>query len=85
MPMYNLIDYSANYSETSGILWQFCKDEPNVNDNGAIFNFLSNDTTSSFKIKEKLTVQTDKDETKSVEIMLPLKYLGYFWELLKCL
>ena len=26
MPMYNLIEYSNNYSKTSGSLWQYCKD-----------------------------------------------------------
>ena len=26
MPMYNLIEYSDNYSKTSGSLWQYCKD-----------------------------------------------------------
>ena len=30
MPMYN-IEYSDNYSETSGSLWQYYKDEPNDN------------------------------------------------------
>ena len=28
MPMYNLIEYSDNYSKTSGSLWQYHKDEP---------------------------------------------------------
>ena len=27
MPMYNLIEYSDNYSDTSGSLWQFKRDE----------------------------------------------------------
>ena len=27
MPMYNLIEYSDNYSKTSGSLWQYYKDE----------------------------------------------------------
>ena len=27
MPMYNLIEYSNNYSDTSGSLWQFKRDE----------------------------------------------------------
>ena len=31
MPMYNLIEYSDNYSETSGSLWQYYKDDPNDN------------------------------------------------------
>ena len=30
MSMYNLIEYSDNYSKTSGTLWQYCKDIPVV-------------------------------------------------------
>ena len=33
MPMYNLIEYSENYSDTSGSLWQFKRDEQNMNNN----------------------------------------------------
>ena len=29
MPMYNLIEYSDNYSKTSRSLWQYYKDDPN--------------------------------------------------------
>ena len=61
MLMYTLIEYSDIYSRTSGILWQYCRDEPAVNNNGAIFdfvvfnfvNFVNFNTTSSFKIMEK--------------------------------
>ena len=28
MLMYNLIEYGDNYLETSGSLWQYCRDEP---------------------------------------------------------
>ena len=31
MPMYNLIEYSNNYSKTSGSLWQYYIDDPNDN------------------------------------------------------
>ena len=31
MPMYNLIEYSDNYSKTSGSLWQYYRDQPNDN------------------------------------------------------
>ena len=31
MPMYNLIEYSDNYSKTCESLWQYYKDEPNDN------------------------------------------------------
>ena len=39
MPMYNLIEYSDNYSKTPGSLWQYCKGIPAVDDNGAIVAF----------------------------------------------
>ena len=31
MPMCNLIEYSDNYSDTSGSLWQFKRDEVPIN------------------------------------------------------
>ena len=34
MRMYNLIEYSDNFSKTSGSLWQYCKEIPAVNNNG---------------------------------------------------
>ena len=37
-----------------------------------------NATTSSFKIKEKITGEAGKDGTKNVEIMVALKYLSNF-------
>ena len=29
MPMYNLLEYSKNYRKTTGILWNYYRDEPN--------------------------------------------------------
>ena len=48
MPMYNLIEYSDNYSKTFGSLWQYVKDIPAVNDNNAIVNYTDNNLTDSF-------------------------------------
>ena len=31
MPMYNLVDYSDNYSKISGISWHYCRSEPAIN------------------------------------------------------
>ena len=31
MPMYNLIEYSDNYSKTSGSLWKYYKDDSKDN------------------------------------------------------
>ena len=80
MPMYNLIEYSDNYSKTSGSLWQYCKDISAVNDNGDIVYFNGANATDSFNFKTKITAQTDDDgQINNVAIMVPLKYLINFW------
>ena len=85
MPMYNLIEYSDNYSKISGIFWKYCRDKPAINvANGNIVDFnAANATTNSFKIKETITDQTGNNGTKNVEIILPLKYLSNFWRTLE--
>ena len=74
MPMYNLIEYSDNYSKTSGSLWQYYKDDPNDN--------LTD--SESFTSKVKITGNTPAaGTTKDVEIIIPLKYLSNFWRTLE--
>ena len=82
MPMYNLIEYSDNYSKTSGSLWQYCKEIPAVNDDGDIADFNEANATDSFNSKSK-TGQTDDDGIINNEIMVPLKYLSNFWKTLE--
>ena len=48
MLVYNLMKYSTNYSETSGSLWQYCKDMQAVDNNGDIIDFNENNVTDSF-------------------------------------
>ena len=69
MAVYNLIEYSDNYSKTSGSLWKYYKDDPN--DNLA--------DSQLFKSKAKITGNTPIDSnTKDVEIIVPSKYLSNF-------
>ena len=58
MPMYNLIEYSDNYSKTSRTLWQYCKEIPAVDDDGGIADFNGANATDSFNFKTKVTGQT---------------------------
>ena len=81
--MYDLIEYSNNYSKTSGSLWQYSKDIPAVDNNNAIVNFAKNNITDSFNFKAKMTGQTADNGTKNVEIMVPLKYFSNFWRTLE--
>ena len=83
MPMYNLIEYSDNYAQISGSLWQYCLDIPAVNNNNAIVDFTEFNLTDSFNFKAKIIGQTGNGGTKNVEIMVPLKYLGNFWRTLE--
>ena len=84
MPMYKLIEYSDNYSKTSGILFQYCRDEPATNNNNIEFvDFTDANLTDSFHVKVKLTGQTGDNGTKNVEIMVPLQYLSNFWRTLE--
>ena len=74
MPMYNVTEYSDNYSKTSGSLWQYYKDDPNNNLKDS----------ESFNSKVKITGETPADRnTKDVEIIVPLKYLSNFWRTLE--
>ena len=92
IPMYNLIEYSDNYSKTSGSLWQYCKDIPAVDNNGAIVDFNGANATDTFIFKSEITGETPANnnngniaERVDVEIMIPLKYLSNFWRTLKML
>ena len=84
MPMYNLIEYSNNYSKTSGRLQQYYRDEPFLDDNNAIANFPApNNNSASFKFKQKITREIGAGRTKQVEIIKSLKYLSFFWRTLE--
>ena len=90
MPMYNLIEYSDNYSKTSGSLWQYCKEIPATDNNGGIINFSGANETDSFNFKTKIIGKTADNNNDGniagrvdVEIMVPLKYLSNFWRTLE--
>ena len=53
MPMYNLIEYSDNYSDSSGSLCQFKRDESPMNNDRNTVNVALNNSTS-FKYKASL-------------------------------
>ena len=58
MPMYNLPEYSNNYSKTSGSLWNYYKDEltdETNDDNGPNKNVIN---SKSFKYKTSITGST---------------------------
>ena len=84
MSMYNLIEYSDNYSDTSRSLWHFKSDEQNMND-GNHANVTTADL-SSFKYKSSFFKTLEDDNNgifKNVKIAVSLKYLSNFWRSLE--
>ena len=76
MPVYDLIEYSDNYSKTSESLWQYYRDDPNDKIT----------QSESFKYKIKITGKNPAaGNTKDVKIAIPLKYLNNFWRTLEML
>ena len=79
MAMYNLIEYSDNYSKTSESVWQYYRDEPLLDANDTIADFADDDSNStSFKIKTKTAVRIGNDGEKDVKIMVPSNILSNF-------
>ena len=83
MPMYNLIEYSDNYQDSSATLYQYKQDEP---PEANAINDLTTNTSSSFKYKVELLSNPVLDGAiakRSVKVVVPLKYLSNFFRLLE--
>ena len=83
IPMYKLIEYSDNYSDTSGGLWEFKRDEVPTNN----ADFSVNDS-QSFKYKAALVGKIanaagGNSFVKDTKVAVPLKYLSNFWRSLE--
>ena len=89
MPMYNLIEYSDNYADSSGSLYQFKRDESLMNDAGNLNN-VALDNSTSFKYQasfsRKATGADGNDRSlKNIKIVVPLKYLSNFFRSIEML
>ena len=74
MPIYNLIKYNDNYSDTSGSLQQFKRDGIERNADLTVDAQHISNNSSSFRYKSSLI--TDRND-------VPLKYLSNFWRSLE--
>ena len=75
MSIYNLVEYSDNYSKKSGNSNQFCRDEPN--------NTITD--SQSFKFKSRFLNNTNNASIIDAKIVVLLKYLSNFWRTLEIL
>ena len=83
MPMYNLIEYSDSYQDSSATLYQYKRDEP---PEANAIDDLTVDNSNSFKYKVSLLdnpVVADNIAKRSVKVVVPLKYLSNFFRSLE--
>ena len=78
MPMYNLIEYSDNYSDTSGSLWHIKRDKIGRDDDLTVDAQCIPNNSPSFKYKSSFITNRN-----GVKIAVPLKYLSNFWRSLE--
>ena len=75
MPMYNLLEYSGNYSMKLGSLWNYYGDE--INDDKNIKMKIK--TSNSFECKTKLNRENaNNNNILDTRVVIPLKYLSNF-------
>ena len=85
MSMYHLLEYSENYSMTSGSLWNHYREEINddADENNSARIKINNNktiTSKSFLKKTKLIGSTPKNNNiLDAKVVLPLKYVKSFW------
>ena len=81
MPIYNLLEYSDNYADFSGSLYQFKRDESPMNNDENPLNVVL-DNSTSFKYKASLLGKAadadGNDRLKNTKIVVPLNYLSNF-------
>ena len=82
MPMYNLIECSDNYQDSSATLYQYNLDEPpdDIEDN------FGQDNSTSFNYKTELLDNPVVDNNivrRNVKVVVPFKYLSNFFRLLE--
>ena len=94
MSMYNLLEYSKNYTKTIGSFYNYYRDElsDDVGDNN--FDNIKIVNSNTFKYKNKIIGNTydvdagaqgydvNKNGMQEVELAIPSKYLGNFWRAL---
>ena len=94
MSMYNLLEYSKNYTKTIGSLYNYYRDDLSDDADDNNFDNIKVVNSNTFKYKNKITGNTynvdsgaqgygvNKNGTQEVQLAIPLKYLGNFWRAL---
>ena len=87
MPLYNLIEYSDNYQDSSATLYQYKRDEPP--EDNAVADLTANNSDS---LKYKINLLGNVTEVAgdaagvrrlNVKVVVPFKYLSNFFRSLE--
>ena len=70
MPMYNFLEYSKNYRKTTGILWNYYRDEPNNprffdDDDSPTIDYNADPITNSKSFKHKSSITGKKSNASN--------------------
>ena len=83
--MYSLLEYSDNFSMTSGSSWNYYRDEGNdsaneTDDNHNMINNSKIKASKYFEYKTKIIGSTSNNNSRlNAEIVVSLKHLSNFW------
>ena len=78
MPMYNLIEYTKNYSKTTKSLYNFYRGEPNSCINNGINYFVADSKSFDYKTKLIESVTNANLIKQNAKTVVPLKHLSNF-------
>ena len=80
MPVCHLLEYSKNYKNTTGSLWNYYRDEPNSSaGNNNITHSTLNSKSFDYKVNFMENGVTHNNLTKN-NVVVPLKHLSNFWK-----
>ena len=77
MPRYNLLEYSKNYTKTTGSLWNYFRDQPDsTTDDDNITHSRLHSESFNYKARFMDNGVTHNNLTKNdVKVVVPLKHL----------
>ena len=82
MPMYNLLEYSKNYTKTTGSLWNNYRDQPGnlLSTNSESFKYKTSIRGNTYNIGDgEEGYDANKVGKNGTEVVIPLKHLSNFW------
>ena len=83
MPMYNLVEYSKNYRQTTGSSWNYYRDEPSdpLSSNSESFKYKTGIQGNTYNAGVgEAGYDANKIGENETEVAIPLKHLSNFWK-----